>query len=184
MKFHSRFFILTVVSTALSLEQSKLQHRIARKLIKESESMSELSVFRLYLLRAGYILIAFGVAIMIFPGIINPPENLSNMGAVVRSMLGAVSLLAFLGIRYPLKMLPLLLFELIWKTIWLVAFGIRLWSADKLDQDTSQRLDDCIFGVIVVLLVTPWDYVFKHYLKASGERWRKQSVSSPTDKLI
>ena len=139
--------------------------------------MSEISTFRLYLLRAGYLLIALGLAIMIFPGIINPPENLSHMSAVVRSMLGAVGLLAFLGIRYPLKMLPLLFFELIWKTIWLLAFGIRLWSANKLNQDTSQTLNDCIFGVVVVLLVTPWDYVFKHYLKASGERWGKRNVT-------
>lgn len=140
--------------------------------------MSEISTFRLYLLRAGYLLIALGLAIMIFPGIINPPENLSHMSAVVRSLLGAVGLLAFLGIRYPLKMLPLLFFELLWKSIWVFAFGLRLWSAGKLDQDTTQTLSDCIFGIIVVLLVTPWDYVFKHYLKASGDQWRKQVISS------
>jgi hypothetical protein len=39
------------------------------------------------------------------------------MRGVVRSVLAAVSLLAVLGIRYPLKMLPLLFFELVWKTI-------------------------------------------------------------------
>lgn len=136
--------------------------------------MSEISTFRLYLLRAGYLLIAVGLAIMIFPGIIRPSENLSHMGAVVRSMLAAVSLLAFLGIRYPLKMLPVLFFELLWKSVWLLAFGLRLWSSDKLNQDTAETFNDCIFGVIVVLFVTPWDYVFRHYLKAPGDHWRKQ----------
>ncbi len=90
--------------------------------------MAEISTWRLYLLRAGYLLIAVGLAIMIFPGIIRPSENLSHMGAVVRSMLAAVSLLAFLGIRYPLKMLPLLFFELLWKSVWLLAFGLRCQS--------------------------------------------------------
>ncbi len=136
--------------------------------------MLEISTFRLYLLRVGYLLIAVGLAIMIFPGIIYPPENLPHMNAVVRSMLGAVSLLAFLGIRYPLKMLPILFFELLWKSIWLLAFGLRLWSADKLDQGTTETLNDNIFGIVVVLLVIPWDYVFKHYLKVSGDQWRKQ----------
>jgi hypothetical protein len=138
--------------------------------------MLEISTFRLYLLRAGYLLVGVGLAIMIFPGIISPSENLPHMNAVVRSMLGAVSLLAFLGIRYPLKMLPVLFFELLWKSIWLLAFGLRLWSADRLDQDTAETLNDTIFGVVVVLLVVPWDYVFKHYLKASGDRWRRQVI--------
>jgi hypothetical protein len=143
--------------------------------MKEGKSVLEISTFRLYLLRAGYLLIAVGLAIMIFPGIIHPPENLPHMNAVVRSMLGAVCLLAFLGIRYPLKMLPVLFFELVWKTIWLLAFGLRLWSADRLDQGMSETLNDTIFGIVVVLVVTPWDYVFNHYLKASGDQWRKRA---------
>ncbi|MDH3376859.1 MAG: hypothetical protein OEQ39_07820 [Gammaproteobacteria bacterium] len=139
--------------------------------------MFGISTIRLYLLRAGYLLIAAGLAIMIFPGIVRPPENISHMGSVVRGMLAAVSLLAFLGIRYPLKMLPVLFFELIWKSVWVLAFGIRFWSAGKLDQDTADTLNESIFGIIVVLLVVPWGYVFRHYLKASGDRWRNPAIS-------
>jgi hypothetical protein len=140
--------------------------------------MSEISTFRLYLLRAGYSVIAVGLAAMIWPGIVSPSENLPHMNAVVRSVLGAVSLLAILGIRYPLKLLPLLFFELLWKSIWVLAFGLRPWFADKLDPDSTGTLFDCIFGIILVLVVTPWDYVFKHYLKAPGDQWRKPTVSS------
>ncbi len=143
--------------------------------------MSEIAVWRLYLLRAGYLIIAVGLAIMIFPGVISPPDNLPHMNAVARSMFVAVSLLAFLGIRYPLKMLPLLFFELVWKSVWLLAFGLRLWSQNKLDENTSQTLSDCIFGVILVLLVTPWDYVFKQYLKAAGDQWRKRTVPNTAE---
>ena len=140
--------------------------------------MSEVSTFRLYLLRAGYLVIAVGLVLMIWPGIIRPPENLPHINSVVRSVLGAVSLLAVLGIRYPLKMLPLLFFELLWKSVWVLAFGLRLWSGDRLGPDTGETLDDCIFGIILVLVVTPWGYVFKYYLKAPGDRWGKNSTSS------
>ena len=139
--------------------------------------MSEVSTFRLYLLRAGYLIIAVGLALMIWPGIISPTDNLPHMNSVVRSVLGAVSLLAILGIRYPLKMLPLLFFELLWKSIWVLAFGLRLWSANRLSPDARETLNDCIFGIVLVLLVTPWGYVLKHYLKATGERWRKPGLT-------
>jgi hypothetical protein len=135
--------------------------------------MSEVSTFRLYLLRAGYLIIAVGLALMIGPGLIRPPENLPHMNSVVRSMLGAVCLLAALGVRYPLKMLPVMFFELAWKTIWLLVFGLQLWSTNKLDADTRETLNNCIFGIILVLIVTPWGYVFRHYLKARGDRWGK-----------
>lgn len=140
--------------------------------------MYEVSTFRLYLLRAMYLVIAAGLALMIWPGIIRPPENLSHMGAVVRSLLGAVSLLAVLGIRYPLKMLPLLIFELLWKSVWVLAFGLRLWSANRLGPDTGQTLNECIFSIVVILLVTPWGYVFRHYLRAPGEQWRMRVAPS------
>ncbi|MBC8133035.1 MAG: hypothetical protein H7X95_08650 [Deltaproteobacteria bacterium] len=133
--------------------------------------MSEVSTFRLYLLRAMYLLIVVGLGVTIWPGIVSPPENLPHMDSVVRSVLGAVSLLAALGIRYPLKMLPLLFFELVWKSIWLLVFGLPLWSAQRLDPTTLETLKGCLMGVVLVPLVTPWGYVFRHYLKARGDRW-------------
>jgi hypothetical protein len=138
--------------------------------------MSEVSVLRLYLLRAAYLVIAFGLAVMIWPGIIFPPETLSHMGGVVRSVLGAVSLLAVLGIRYPLKMLPLLFFELVWKCIWVLAFGLSAWTAQPMDPDMQQTLIDCIFGIVLVVIVVPLGYAFKYYLKDPADRWRTQAA--------
>jgi hypothetical protein len=140
--------------------------------------MNEVSLFRLYLLRAGYLLIAVGLVFMVVPGVIRPPENLSHMGAVVRCLLTGVSLLSFLGVRYPLKMLPVLFFELAWKIVWVLAFGLRLWTTGKLDTNTGETLSDCIFGIVLVLVITPWGYVFKNYLKSPGNRWHNRAVSN------
>jgi len=133
--------------------------------------MSEVSIFRLYVLRAMYLLIAIGLAIDIWPGILAPPGNLSHMAGVVRSVLGAVSLLALLGLRYPLKMLPLLFFELLWKSIWVLAFGCRLWLNNQLNADTKDTLFACLMGIVLVPITIPWGYTFKHYFSAPGDRW-------------
>ena len=136
--------------------------------------MPEVSTFRLYLLRATYLLIVVGLAFQEWPGILHPPRDLELMRGVVRSLLGAVSLLAALGIRYPLKMLPLLFFEFVWKSIWVLAIGLPLWSAHELDPDTGETLKACLMGIVLVPLVMPWRYVLTNYVKAPGDRWRRQ----------
>jgi hypothetical protein len=134
---------------------------------------TEVSTFRLYLLRAMYLLMAVGLAFTIWPGILHHPAGVEHMRGVVRSLLGAVCLLAVLGIRYPLKMLPLLFFELVWKTIWVVAFGVPLWKAHQFDPDTLETLKATLMGVVLVPIVMPWGYLFAHYVRAPGDRWGK-----------
>ncbi len=147
--------------------------------------MSEVSTFRLYLLRAGYLYIALGLAIFELPALLHP-ENLSRLDAVVLSMLGGFALLVALGIRYPLKMLPLLFFEFVWKSIWLLVFGLPLLLSGGLDPSVSfggtETLIACLVGVVLVPLVMPWGYVLKHYLKAPGDRWGGKQVTSSAPK--
>jgi hypothetical protein len=140
--------------------------------------MSEVSTFRLYLLRAMYLFMAVGLAIFELPRLIHP-EALSRLDGVVLSVLFAFALLAVLGIRYPIKMLPLLLFELLWKSIWVLAFGLPLLLSGGLDPNTTETLTACLMGVVLVPLVTPWGYVLEHYLRAPGARWGKQGTVRP-----
>lgn len=130
--------------------------------------MLEVPPWRLHLLRALYLVIAIGLALMIWPLFQAPPAKVSHMAGVVRSMLTAVSLLALLGLRYPLRMLPLLLFELCWKVIWVLAYGVPLWRGGQLTAGTGDTLRDCLAGLALVLLALPWDYLFRRYVRAGG----------------
>jgi hypothetical protein len=134
--------------------------------------MPELSTLRLNLLRAMYLLMLVGLALTIWPLFLQPSTGVEHMKGVVRCVLVAVSLLAALGIRYPVKMLPLLFFELLWKAIWVAAFGITLWLGHRMDADTAETMKATLMGVILVPLVLPWGYVWRHYVKAPGDRWR------------
>ena len=149
--------------------------------------MSEVSTFRLYILRAMYVFTVVGLAIEKLPALLNP-ASLSPGDSVVLSVLGATALLAVLGIRYPLKMLPLLFFEFVWKAIWILVFGLPLLLSGGLNPNVSfggtETLIACLVGVVLVPLVMPWGYVLKHYLKAPGARWGKQVTvqsSLPSD---
>ena len=143
--------------------------------------MSDVSTFRLYLLRAMYAFTFVGLVLARWPGILNPPPGISNAGTVVGMFLGALSLLALLGIRYPLKMLPLLFFELLWKVMWVLMWGLPLWWTQQLGPDSQETFISTLVGVVLVPLVIPWGYVFNQYVKAPGDPWRKQRTScTPT----
>lgn len=133
--------------------------------------MNEVPVWRLFLLRATYLLIVVGLGFTIWPGIIDHPLTWGRNQTVFFSLLGTVGLLAAVGIRYPLAMLPLLLFELIWKIIWLVAFAQPLWRAGQIDAATAQTLKDCMAAIILPVVI-PWGYVWTHYVRKRGDRWR------------
>ena len=138
--------------------------------------MTEISLIRLYALRAAYLFVALGIAVTIWPLLIDPAPGWPLMNSVVCSLLAAVSVLAALGIRYPLQMLPILLFELLWKVIWLVAVALPLWRADALDAAAMDTVRDCLPAVILVALI-PWRYVIARYLRSPGEPWTAASMA-------
>lgn len=144
--------------------------------------MSEISTFRLYVLRAMYIFTVVGLAIEKLPALLHP-ASLSPGDSVILSVLGATALLAVVGIRYPIKMLPLLFFEFVWKSIWILVFGLPLLLSGRLDPSVSfggtETLIACLVGIVLVPLVMPWGYVLNQYLKMPGDPWRKQATSSP-----
>src|SRR5919112_515431 len=135
--------------------------------------MHEVSTVRLYLLRASYLIIAVGLGLIIWPTLADPPQGVEHMRGVVRALLAAVGVLALVGIRYPLRMLPLLFFELVWKTIWVLAIGVPLWSADAFTPGTRESWRDCLVGIALCLAVIPWGYVVATYVRAPGDRLRR-----------
>lgn len=128
----------------------------------------EVSLLRLYVLRAMYLLLIVGLGGMIVPQIISH-EMLSR--GVIPSLLGAIWILAFLGLRYPLLMLPLLMFELAWKAIWMLAYGLPQWLSGQRPPTFEEDFFNIAFGAIL-LFVIPWGYVWRHYVKQPGARWR------------
>jgi hypothetical protein len=134
-------------------------------------SGAEVSTVRLNLLRAVYLLIGLGMGIQVWPQIVTGSGNWLGGTGVVKSMLAALTLLCLLGLRYPLKMLPLLFWELVWKTVWLLVVALPTWRAGSMDAETAETAFACGF-VVLVYAALPWRYVLRHYAGAAGERWK------------
>lgn len=71
----------------------------------------------------------------------------------------------------PVALLPVLVFESVWKVIWLSLVALPLVVAGDLDPAASQVLVNCSL-VVLIIAVTPWRYVWRRYVGTPGERWR------------
>jgi hypothetical protein len=131
----------------------------------------EVSTFRLYLMRAGYLVNLVLIGLGAWPALVNHTGPWDPVRGAAFSLYAALSTLSVLGIRYPLKMTPLLLVQLFYKVVWLLAVGAPTWPALR------GAAREMTAGAVMDLIVIPWPYVFEHYVKKGGDRWRRRTPS-------
>jgi hypothetical protein len=131
----------------------------------------ELSLLRLYALRSAYLVMAAGLGVYYWPSVIHHTNEFAATQGIKFALLAGLGLTAALGLRYPLQMLPILLFELTWKAVYLVAFALPLWSAHQINAATAEDIK-AVLMVVIFLPLVPWRYVFAHYVLKHGDRWK------------
>ncbi len=129
----------------------------------------EVSILRLYIMRSLYLIdfVLFGLAV--WPGILRHGGLGDPLQAVAICFWAALSMLAGLGIRYPVKMLPLLLLQLLYKSIWLIAVALPLWVASH---STTYLNQPMLVGSVLDMIAIPWLDVFTTYVIKRGDSWK------------
>ena len=130
-----------------------------------------LALWRLNLLRVGYLVMGGGLAVFKWPLLVDHAAWGLKEGTVV-CILVAMSVLALLGLRYPVRMLPILLFEVAWKLLWLGIVALPLWSDGNLEGATREQAGTVLW-VAIIIAVVPWRYVVSTYVTAPGDPWRR-----------
>ncbi len=121
----------------------------------------------IYLLRALYTLIFLFVGKSSWTYIGVNYGALDPMEGVVWSVWASFSVLSFIGIIYPLKMLPIILLEILYKVIWLLVVAYPLWSVGQLEGSDAEALFLPFVWVILPIVAVPWKYVFRKYIYTS-----------------
>ncbi len=134
-------------------------------------NLLQISLFRLYTLRVAYLILAVGLGVYVWPIVIHHTSAVAITSGIQLSLFAGLGATALLGLRYPIQMLPLLLFEIIWKTIYLAAFALPLWSAHQITPAAAKDITAVLWVIIIIPLV-PWRYVVSHYVTQPGDRWK------------
>ena len=114
---------------------------------------------------------AGGLGVFVWPAVIRHTNGLAVAHGVQLAMLAGLGAIAALGLRYPVQMLPLLLFEVAWKAIYLIAFAYPVWSAHQITPTMAEDIK-AVSMVVILLPLIPWRYAFTHYVVKVGDRWK------------
>ena len=150
---------------------SAIAGTISHTAVSSRPVAAEISLLRLYTLRVAYLIIAVGLGVFVWPSVIHHTNQFAIAHGAQAAMLAGLGATAALGLRYPLQMLPLLLFEVAWKAIYLIAFAYPMWSAHQITPAMAEDVK-AVSMVVILLPLIPWRYVFTHYVGKRGDRWK------------
>jgi hypothetical protein len=142
-----------------------------------ARTSTPVALWRLNVLRVGYLFMGGGLAIIKWPLLFEHPTWGVAEGTK-ECLFIAMSFLALLGLRYPLRMLPILLFEVTWKVIWLAIVALPAWMNDEL-HGALRTEAGAVLLVVVIIAVIPWRHVFTQYVTAPADPWRRTQACSP-----
>jgi hypothetical protein len=74
---------------------------------------------------------------------------------------GAIS---WIGILRPLKMLPIVLLEIVYKVAWLLVVAYPLWIKNELAGSPAEYTTTVFIFIILPILFMPWGYFFKTFI--------------------
>lgn len=132
----------------------------------------EVALWRINAMRFLFLLMALIMGSVVWRQLLFESADWSMERGLAKSMLAALALMSLIGVRYPLQMLPLMIYEIAWKTVWLLAIALRAWLADKWTADIESLFQDCI-GIIIAYFIVPWRYVWSRYFRQPMEPLRR-----------
>lgn len=133
--------------------------------------MKVLEIYRPILLRIAYLFIGFGLLFSAWPEVLYSQAKVTDPDSVVQAFLSAISVLALFGVVYPMKLLPIMLFEFLWKLVWVLAYGLPAIMDQRIDEYGTEVFFACVIGLVITPIVMPWKYVLKEFLLSKPEPW-------------
>lgn len=133
-----------------------------------------ISLLRRNLLRACHLLIAVGLGLTAWPRLLSSGADRPLMDGVVDAVLCALQLLAIVGVFAPVQMVVVLIFDALWKIIWVAVVALPLWLNDRVTPGVIETLFACSWA-IPFLFIIPWRAILR-LLVESPEPWTRRAT--------
>ena len=118
----------------------------------------------IYLLRLLFLLVVVFVGSDAWSAIVKHEGAWDHVRAAAICMWAAYAVLSILGLIHPLRWLPIVMFEILYKLIWLAVVAYPLWSANQLAGSPAEGMTHAFLWVILPIVAMPWAYAFRTYV--------------------
>ncbi|HEY1397112.1 hypothetical protein [Roseateles sp.] len=126
-------------------------------------------------LRVIYLLMCSLMAFTAWSSILQHQGDWEPYRAMAVCVWAAYGTLSLLGLLHPLRMLPVVLFMIFYKTLWLAVVAYPLWQAGRLAGSSAEELTYIFLAAPAFALVVPWGYVLRRFVLVS---WRRTAASA------
>ena len=124
----------------------------------------------IYLLRLLFFLVVVFVGSDSWSAILKHQGPWDHVRAAAICMWAAYAVLSLFGLIKPLRWLPIVLFEIFYKIIWLVIVAWPLWSTNRLAGSPAEEMTYAFLWVILPIVAMPWGYAFRTYIWPSKKK--------------
>lgn len=132
--------------------------------VPNTERYEGVRPINIYALRTLFFLIAVFVSFDAWSYLLRHQGPWDPMKAVAGTMFASYALLSVIGVFRPLKMLPIMVFIILYKSIWLAVAAYPLWASGQLAGSPVEPMARIFIWVPVLLLAVPWKYFFAKYV--------------------
>jgi hypothetical protein len=131
---------------------------------RDHERYDGVPPINIYLLRLLFTLMFLFLSYTSWKHIINHTGPWDPSNSAAWFMWASCAFIAVIGIRRPLRMLPIVLFEIIYKVAWLIVIAWPLYQRHELTGTPAETMANNFMLVILPIVAMPWRYFFRTYI--------------------
>jgi hypothetical protein len=139
-------------------------------LVRDEARHEGVRPINIFLLRVIYLLMCTLMARTAWTSILYHQGAWEPYRAMATCVWAAYGSLALLGLLQPLRMLPLVLFMIFYKSLWLAVVALPLLRAGTFAGSSAEELTYIFMAAPVFALCVPWGYVVRRFVMASKRR--------------
>lgn len=148
----------------------KVKASISRLFIRDHINHEGVPPVNVYIMRIFFLLMFAFVGFDSWRAIFNHHGPWQPISAVAICVWASYSGLSLLGVFHTLKMLPIMLFMICYKTLWLIVVACPLWITGRLAGSDAEEMAHVFIWVIIPILGMPWGYVARTFVWKSNKK--------------